>query len=285
MPAAIISAQRVEDRLLVCLTKPVKLNVRRMAILVHITSEEYAKSISRSGIRPGKYNPFVFFMPLAGGYNIAYQWGREIKRGGSKNLVAVQFKLESNELVWFGRYNASHEQASLGDALKRFRLVDDKLGYEFFVEGKVSRSRIHRIKSIRKPSGWRYFPEAHGRKPCFCPACVSIGEPKSGRRRREWIKENEGSPYNRKEAREILAASTDAKELGDAIWALGGKDYRGSPEFIFRALPYLGEYGLYAAIELIGKHKHPVTEKFLRSYQSDDQDVNDLINELLSKSA
>ena len=49
MPAAIISAQRVEVRLLVCLTKPVKLNVRRLKVHYAIKTTlgyKYSPSLS-----------------------------------------------------------------------------------------------------------------------------------------------------------------------------------------------------------------------------------------------
>ena len=100
-----------------------------MATLVHIANEKNKKNIITSGIKTN-YN-IVYFMPHMQDRLISHQWARELKRSGTKNFIAVDFKLNGNEEVWFGYFNRVHEKMELSKAIKIFMELDDMLGYEF----------------------------------------------------------------------------------------------------------------------------------------------------------
>jgi len=44
-------------------------------------------------------------------------------------------------------------------------------GYEVIIPGKINKSQLHRVKRISQVVGWRYYPGAHGKRPCGCPVC------------------------------------------------------------------------------------------------------------------
>ncbi len=44
-------------------------------------------------------------------------------------------------------------------------------GFEVIVPRKIVASEIHRIRKLPQVVGWRYYPGAHGKKPCGCPYC------------------------------------------------------------------------------------------------------------------
>ena len=47
-----------------------------MAVLVHITNANNEKSISQSGIKQGKWDNIVYFMPHMEEFLISHQWAR-----------------------------------------------------------------------------------------------------------------------------------------------------------------------------------------------------------------
>jgi len=44
-------------------------------------------------------------------------------------------------------------------------------GYEVIVPRKINAGEIHRIRKLPQVVGWRYYPDAHGKRPCGCPFC------------------------------------------------------------------------------------------------------------------
>jgi hypothetical protein len=44
-------------------------------------------------------------------------------------------------------------------------------GYEVTIPRRIERTEIHRAKVLPQVIGWRYYPGAHGKKPCGCSFC------------------------------------------------------------------------------------------------------------------
>ncbi|MCW8931551.1 MAG: hypothetical protein OQL19_15090 [Gammaproteobacteria bacterium] len=241
-----------------------------MAILVHISSEKNKKSILQSGIKTG-YGNIVFFMPHSEQFLIAHQWARELKRSGIKNCIAVDFKIKNNEIIWFGKYNENHEKMPLNIAIDKFMKSESKYGYEFFIERKIEPKEILKIRHIKKPMGWRYMPNAHGKKPCPCPMCIQDGGYKTNR-----LKEKNENKISRYEAKEILLTSSDIDKLWEAVCRLQGKWKKESPEFLKRLFVFNDEYLLYDLVILISEYRHPLTKKYMEKFShSSDNDISE----------
>jgi hypothetical protein len=146
-----------------------------MPILSHLTSANDAASIRRTGIKAvslGRGTPRgVFCMPRLPDYFASHQWLRELKRRGQRTIVAVDFRLPSDEPVWVGRFHEQH------------RGIDAR-GFEVVVPRSIRRDEILRVRTPSQVLGWRYSPDAHGRRPtCACRVCLPKGTIKSRRLR------------------------------------------------------------------------------------------------------
>jgi hypothetical protein len=242
-----------------------------MALLVHITSLDNEKRIKRSGIKAGPSN-VVFFMPHMKEFLISHQWAREIKRFGIKNFIAIDFKISTDEMIWFGRYNEDHQKTTLGKAIGLLMSAEDKLGYEFFIERNITPKELVKFRKIPKPMGWRYEPNAHGKRPCPCPMCIQFGGYKTS-----GLKEHNEEEMTRLQAKQIVETSNNEDELSDAVRRLQGKWKRESPEYLERLLTFTDEYLLYDLVELLAEYRHPLTKKYLRLLAaSDDEDASQL---------
>lgn len=155
-----------------------------MTTLVHIADAKLAARITRAGLTPGKATRVVYFMPVLRDHFISHQWLRELKRSGVRTLVGVYFKLPSEEVVWAGKYNEPHQPIALGLAVRQLMDLVDPLGYEMFIQRKITASEITSVRNLPQKIGWRYQPHAHGKKPCGCPACLPRGS-YGGRRIRD----------------------------------------------------------------------------------------------------
>ena len=60
---------------------------------------------------------------------------------------------------------------SAAEALGFIARQENAEGYEVIVPERIPRSQVHRIKRLPQVVGWRYYPGAHGKKPCGCPVC------------------------------------------------------------------------------------------------------------------
>jgi hypothetical protein len=49
--------------------------------------------------------------------------------------------------------------------------AENQEGYEVIVPRRIDKKEIHRVKTLRQVTGWRYYPGAHGKRPCGCPFC------------------------------------------------------------------------------------------------------------------
>lgn len=159
-----------------------------MPILSHLTSANDAASIRRTGIRavsPGRGTPRgVFCMPRLPDYFASHQWLRELKRRGQRTVVAVDFRLPSDEPIWVGRYHQEHREMRLGRAIGMLMREVDARGFEVVVPRSIRPDEILRVRTPSQVLGWRYSPEAHGRRPtCACRVCLPKGTIKSKRLR------------------------------------------------------------------------------------------------------
>jgi hypothetical protein len=253
-----------------------------MTQLVHITGEEMGKKIARVGINKGYGNGFVYFMPVSKNYYMSHQWARELKRSGIKCFSAIYFKIPDETMVWHGHYNQKHENERLSIALGKYLKEPDQLGYEFYVVGRIDVKCITKVVPINNILGWRYYPGAHDRKPCGCPACLSRGEYGSSRRRKKWKEENEKDRFTITEARQIIKNSNDIDDIYYAIGALSRKKRNEDPRYMFRVFDIDDDIIKYDGVKLLAKYRHPAAKMKLMELRNDkDNDFSDLVNDLL----
>ncbi|WP_406694610.1 hypothetical protein V5E97_26430 [Singulisphaera sp. Ch08] len=159
-----------------------------MPILTYLTSEKHAGLIRRSGIR-GATGGFgahrgVFCMPVLPDYFTTHQWLRELKRRGQRTIVAIDFRLRSDAPAWVGHYNQPHVETTVGGAVGMLMELADTRGFEVIVPRSIRPDEILRVRKVRQVLGWRYFPDAHGKRPtCACRMCLPKGTIKSSRLR------------------------------------------------------------------------------------------------------
>ncbi|UNT00461.1 HEAT repeat domain-containing protein [Streptomyces tubbatahanensis] len=155
-----------------------------MAMFVHVTSAANAPRIRRSGIRAAGHGQGgargVHCFPVLPSYTLTHQWVRELARFGSRGgLVAVHLRLADTEPVVVGRYTdrARNAQETLraAEAVRRIAALPDPRGWEVFVPRAVTAREVHRVRCAPRVAGWRYLPDAHGRRPCTCVGCRERG--------------------------------------------------------------------------------------------------------------
>lgn len=202
-------------------------------------------------------------MPVTQDFYISHQWLRELKRRGIRTFVGVYFKLNSKELVWFGKYHEGHKRMELSKALSEFMKADDKLGFEFLIERKITSKEIDKIKHLPQTIGWRYMPNSHSRRlTCACPMCITPGEINS-RKKREKIEPKE-RVLPLKEIIQKLKVETDEFEIERLFGLVRRKKRRTDPEefrFIVDGGNISGIRALASSLEFF---KHPNTIKILR---------------------
>jgi len=248
-----------------------------MALLVHITKAENEKSIVGSGIRIGKLTGCIYFMPYTQDFLISHQWARELKRYGVKNFLAVDFKLPKSEEIWFGKYFEGHKKLPLNQAIAVFLSQKEKYGYEFILERKVQPSEIVKTRAIPKPMGWRYEPNAHGKQPCPCPMCILSGGFKTSA-----LKERYEPSITREQARNVLRESNNDEDIVEALERMQGKWRKESPAYLKRFVSSQDEYVLYALVELLAEHRHPLAKQYLQILSmNQDEDSSELARRCL----
>jgi hypothetical protein len=147
-----------------------------MAQFIHLADSKNAKHISRVGILALKTRldavKGFYCTPVCRDIYRTHQWLRELKRRGFNSMHAVQFRLPPKTTVWIGRYNQEHIQVTASEAARIFDQHEDGLGLEIIVPHSLPRSAITRAYFPSQVFGWRYQPEAKGKKPfCGCKYC------------------------------------------------------------------------------------------------------------------
>ncbi|MEZ6141482.1 MAG: hypothetical protein R3B84_12995 [Zavarzinella sp.] len=166
-----------------------------MAIFVHLAPENKSDAIRRSGIKPRRlkhpleegYDRIVFAMPVTDNFYVSHQWLRELKRKGQRTIVGVYFRIPDDEMVLVGHYRHHHELFTAVEAIGLVFNADQAEGFEVIIPRKINEDEIHKISALPQILGWRYYPEAKGKKPCGCDFCTK-GDIKSKRIREAFAK-------------------------------------------------------------------------------------------------
>jgi hypothetical protein len=146
-----------------------------MPQFIHLFDSRAIRRISRLGIL-GRQTRIagvrgVYCVPVSCSYFKSHQWLRELKRRSLKSIHAVQFRIKDDTEVFVGRYNGKHLAVKAARAVKIFESHHDGLGLEVIVPSDVLPKQITRIYYLSQVTGWRFYPEAKGRKPCGCVYC------------------------------------------------------------------------------------------------------------------
>ncbi|MEM7760511.1 MAG: hypothetical protein AAF298_20630 [Cyanobacteria bacterium P01_A01_bin.40] len=153
-----------------------------MAIFVHLFDAKDKKSIIRSGIKLTKTKNYrirgVYATPQLSNYELTHQWMRELRRFNQRITLAARFRIPDKEQVYIGRFNQKHLLVSASKAIAIASNHHDGLGLEVIISRTIHPQEIIKIYQPPKITGWRYYPEAHDRKPCGCDYCQR-GQPYS----------------------------------------------------------------------------------------------------------
>lgn len=146
-----------------------------MATFVHLTPEKNLKAILRNGItrltKRQNGSLGVYASPVTQNFYASHQWLRELKRRNAGPIVAIYLRIPDEAPVSVGRYNHEHVTMTAAQAVATVMQCDYVAGYEVIIPRKITKDEIHNVRTVSQVIGWRYFPEAHGKKPCSCPYC------------------------------------------------------------------------------------------------------------------
>lgn len=152
-------------------------------MFVHIADERDRARIRRAGIVPSRARASglwgVFCMPVLPNYFLSYQWLRELKRRGARTMVGIHFRVSDGEPVLVGHYGREPLPTTAAAAVRVILDAADARGFQVVLPRKVLPEEIHATRMINRVVGWRYYPDAHGHRPCGCPACLGRGQIKS----------------------------------------------------------------------------------------------------------
>ncbi|WP_068053040.1 HEAT repeat domain-containing protein [Nocardia xishanensis] len=192
-----------------------------MTLLVHLTPEKNARRIRRAGITASSSGRGVFCMPVMPSYVLSHQWLRELRRGGQRLIVAVDFRVPDDEPVLVGHYRTAATGMTAAEAVSVILHAEDARGYEIVVPRSIAAAELHRVRLVRQVTGWRYHPDAHGRRPCACPACLARGEFKAADLRRRFA--TEPPQLTKPQLLDRLRNADNDDELIDALYDLGSR--------------------------------------------------------------
>ncbi|MBL8552381.1 MAG: hypothetical protein JNJ73_20495 [Hyphomonadaceae bacterium] len=101
-------------------------------------------------------------------------------------MIGVYFRIPDDEPVRFGHYFRGWVPMRAAQAVAAIRAEADPRGFQIILGRSIPPKDIARIAPVRGVIGWRHKPDAHGQKPCGCPACMARGEPGGVKIRRAW---------------------------------------------------------------------------------------------------
>ena len=147
-----------------------------MTLFVHLTPASQVSRIRKNGIlRSRRFSAArrggVFAMPVVREFYVSHQWLRELRRRRKETVVAVYFRIPDGEEVWVGRYQQSHRAMTASRAIGTFMSAENREGWEVVISRRIEPREIHRFKRVPQVVGWRFYPEAKGKRPCSCPYC------------------------------------------------------------------------------------------------------------------
>ncbi|GIE77076.1 hypothetical protein Aph02nite_30260 [Actinoplanes philippinensis] len=203
-----------------------------MPNLVHITPHRHATRMPRGGVaarsRGWDGDRGVYTMAVLPDFTLTHQWVRELRRWKPGVLVAVDLRLPGDEPVTVGRYGREPLRLTAAEAAGHVRELADPRGYEIFVPRAIRPTEVRRIRALPQGIGWRHVPDAHGRRPCTCPACLQPGTPGSARVRRRFPYDD--PPVPKPQLMADLRAAVTPDEIVSALWALSGRRRGGAEE-------------------------------------------------------
>ncbi|GAA2786570.1 HEAT repeat domain-containing protein [Streptomyces showdoensis] len=191
-----------------------------MAMFVHLTSAANAPRIRRSGIRAVSHGQGgargVYCFPVLPSYTLTHQWLRELARFGTRGgLVAVHVRVDDAQDVFVGRYGdrvlGAQAAVPAAEAVRRIGALEDPRGWEVFVPRAIRPREVHRVRPAPQVAGWRYVPDAHGRRPCTCFGCRERGGYGARRLRERLPHPLDGPPPPVR----VLLARVEAADPGD----------------------------------------------------------------------
>lgn len=183
---------------------------------MHLTPAKNVRRIQRAGITASRSG--VFCMPVLPSYVLSHQWLRELRRGGQRLISAVHFRIPDVEPVLVGHYSTAGTELTAAEAVSVIQRAPDPRGYQIVVPRSIAPAELHRIRRVRQVTGWRYHPDAHGRRPCTCPACLGRGEYRAADLRRRFPLEPP-DPTKPQLLAQLRNADND-DELIDALYGL-----------------------------------------------------------------
>ena len=162
-------------------------------MLVHLAPAPLARRIERAGLRGGprrfqvdgetiEVERAVFAAPHLDDFWHTHQWLRELRRWRRDELVAVDFRLGSEEPVLFGPDWRAHVRCTLGEAIGRARAAP--MGAEIVIPRDVLPGELVRVRRVRQDVGWIEKPPPHAPRGCVCQMCLPAGMPDVRRRLR-----------------------------------------------------------------------------------------------------
>lgn len=181
-----------------------------MPLFVHLTPERNVRSIARAGLRGSRG---MFCLPVLSDYGRTHQWLRELKRSGQRTIVAIDFRLPAEQRVLMGRYNQPHLETTADAVAGMILAAENSVGFEVIVPDPIGPRAIRRVRRLSQVIGWRYSPEAKGRVPCGCPACLGRGEIRSRELRQRYLRAEPYHIYGTMPYPELLAELRTAAEL------------------------------------------------------------------------
>lgn len=146
-----------------------------MAMFVHLAPEKVADAIRRNGINRLRKSyvpePGIYASPVVRNFFVSHQWLRELKRREAGPIVGVYFRIPDGQKVWVAHYRNAHQSMLATEAAGVIMHATQPEGFEIIIPRKIYATEIHKIRTLRQVLGWRYYPGAHGKKPCGCPYC------------------------------------------------------------------------------------------------------------------
>jgi hypothetical protein len=146
-------------------------------MFVHLAPESTAKLIRRNGIsrlrRPFANVPSgIFATPVTRNFFASHQWLRELKRRSKGPIVGIYFRIPDDEFIWIGHYGQAHQLLRAAAAVATFARSHDPMGWEVIIPRRIEAGEIHRVRTLPQVIGWRYSPNAKGKRPCACDFCT-----------------------------------------------------------------------------------------------------------------
>ncbi|CAM4449365.1 HEAT repeat domain-containing protein [Nocardia ninae] len=237
-----------------------------VALLVHLTPEKNARRIRRTGITAPGFERGVFCMPVLASYVLSHQWLRELRRGGQRLFIAVHFRIPDDEPVLVGHYSDAGTEMTAAEAVSLIMRAEDARGYQVVVPRSIAPTELHRVRHVRQVTGWRYHPNAHGRRPCVCPACLGRGEFKSADLRRRFA--TEGPEPTKPQLLEQLRNADNEDDLILALYGLGSRS-RGDVTDIAHLIDHANSEVRYALAYALHNYRGTEARRLLARLTTD----------------